>query len=88
MKRNKIELISGLLVLLDVVFYYWILGSNLSGKKILLSILIILNIVGFIINIKYFNLYRKNTYVAFMGYLAMLGFIAITTMLEFLELIK
>lgn len=54
-----------------------------SEKKILLSVLVILNIIGFIINIKYFNLYKKSTYVAFMGYLATLGFILITTMLEF-----
>ncbi|MGG5210173.1 hypothetical protein ACQWU4_14715 [Chryseobacterium sp. MIQD13] len=85
---RKTDLFSGVIILLGIAFYYWILGSYFPGKKIVLSALIILNGIGLMVHIKYFDSYKKGTYVTFMGYLATLGFVLITTALELLEIFK
>jgi hypothetical protein len=86
--NRKIDLFSLIIVLLGIAFYYWILGAYFPGKKIILSVLILLNSIGLITNIKYFSSYRKATYVSYMGYLGTMAFVAITMMLQILELVK
>jgi hypothetical protein len=66
---RKIEIFSALIILLGIIFYYWILENHFSGRKIVLSVLIILNIIGLIVNIKHFYSFRKGTYVSYIGYI-------------------
>ena len=63
---RKIEVFSALIILLGIAFYYWILGNHFSGKEIVLSVLIILNIIGLIVNIIHFNSFRKGTHISYM----------------------
>jgi hypothetical protein len=86
--RSKIEVFSMVNVIIGILFYLFILGENILGKRILLFALIILNSICLIVNIKNFNQYRTDTYITYRGYLATLGFIVITFVLAVLEFIK
>ncbi|OCA71054.1 hypothetical protein BBH99_13955 [Chryseobacterium contaminans] len=87
-KKNPLELFSWIIIAIGIVFFYWILGNDFTGKKIILAFVIALNGVGFFVNIKHFDTYRKSTYTALMGYYAVLGFMILVTVLAFLEIIK
>ncbi|WP_336960300.1 hypothetical protein [Chryseobacterium contaminans] len=87
-KKNPLELFSWIIIAIGIVFFYWILGSDFTGKKIILGAVIALNIVGFFMNIKHFDAYKRSTYTAFMGCLTTLGFMILVTVLAFLEMIK
>lgn len=84
--RSKIEIFSISNVIIGILFYWLILGEYIPGKKIVLAALILLNIMCLIVNIKNFIQYRADTYVTYRGYLATLGFVIITMVLEILEL--
>lgn len=88
MNKKRIELFSCILITLGIAFYYWILDNTFPGKRIILVVLLVLNVIGLAENIRSFKRYQKETYTTLMGYLASMGFIILVTVLAFLELVK
>lgn len=88
MKKTQLELFSLIIISVGIVFFYWILGNNFTGRKIILAAVIVLNGVGILVNIKHLDAYHKSTYTALMGYHATLGFMILVTVLAFLEIFK